>query len=180
MPNLLLAQNHYPEFFKTLKIIAVDEWHELLGSKRGVQVELAVSRMINIQYSTNNIQCSIWGIRATIGNLQQAKQVLLSTLFSSPTGGGREGAIITANIKKKIEIESILPDEIEKYPWAGHIGIKLVHKVIPIVEEATTTLIFINTRGMSEQWYQAILNTAPELAGVIALHQGSVEQELRS
>src|SRR6476619_6449875 len=44
--HLLLAQKGYPEIFKTLKIIAVDEWHELLGSKRGVQVELALSRII--------------------------------------------------------------------------------------------------------------------------------------
>ena len=45
---LLLAQKNYPSFFKSLKIIAVDEWHELLGSKRGVQVELAISRLLAI------------------------------------------------------------------------------------------------------------------------------------
>ena len=45
--HLLLAQKNYPEFFATLKIIAVDEWHELLGSKRGVQVELAISRLVS-------------------------------------------------------------------------------------------------------------------------------------
>ena len=44
--HLLLAQKNYPEVFQTLKIIAVDEWHELIGSKRGVQVELAISRII--------------------------------------------------------------------------------------------------------------------------------------
>ena len=42
--HLLLAQKGYPEIFKTLKIIAVDEWHELLGSKRGVQVELGIEQ----------------------------------------------------------------------------------------------------------------------------------------
>ncbi|MDB5222545.1 MAG: ligase-associated damage response box helicase [Chitinophagaceae bacterium] len=166
--HLLLAQIHYPDFFKSLKIIAVDEWHELLGGKRGVQVELAISRLVGL-----NPKLNLWGISATIGNLEQAREVLLSPIFD-------KGVIVTAEIKKKIEIESIIPDEIETYPWAGHIGIKLVHKVIPIIEQSTTTLIFINTRGMSEQWYQAILNAAPELAGVIALHHGSVEHELRS
>jgi ATP-dependent Lhr-like helicase len=78
--HLLLAQKNYPEFFGSLKIIAVDEWHELLGSKRGVQVELAISRIVNAQYSTFNVQCSIWGISATIGNLEQAKEVLLCPL----------------------------------------------------------------------------------------------------
>ena len=44
--HLLLAQKGYADFFSSLKIIAVDEWHELLGSKRGVQVELAISRIV--------------------------------------------------------------------------------------------------------------------------------------
>ena len=91
----------------------------------------------------------------------------------------RDRVIVKANIKKQITVESVLPDEIENYPWAGHLGIKLIHKVIPIIEASTTTLIFINTRGMSERWYQELLNHAPELAGAIALHHGSIEQELR-
>jgi ATP-dependent helicase Lhr and Lhr-like helicase len=167
--HLLLAQKDNPAIFQSLKIIAVDEWHELLGSKRGVQVELAVSRISSIP---KDEACSVWGISATVGNLEQAKEVLLFPL-------GEEGVIVKANIKKNIEVIPIIPDEIERYPWAGHLGIKLVERVIPIINENRTTLIFINTRGMSERWYQTLLDTAPELSGVIALHHGSMEPELR-
>jgi ATP-dependent Lhr-like helicase len=90
----------------------------------------------------------------------------------------QKGIIVRARVNKKIEIRSVLPDEIENYPWAGHLGIKLAHKILPILQESKTTLIFINTRGMSEQWYQALLHIAPELSGVIALHHGSIEMEL--
>ncbi|HEY5771326.1 MAG TPA: ligase-associated DNA damage response DEXH box helicase, partial [Chitinophagaceae bacterium] len=175
--HLLIGQKGYAEIFSSLKIIAVDEWHELIGSKRGVQVELALSRIINVQRSMLNVQCSIWGISATIGNLQEAKEVLLAPLSARRGVGGE--AIIHAEMKKQIEVESIFPDEIENYPWAGHLGIKLVHKILPIIHESKTTLIFINTRGMSEIWYQQILNASPDLAGAIALHHGSVERELR-
>ena len=179
--HLLLAQKNYPEIFKSLKIIAVDEWHELLGSKRGVQVELAISRIVNCKLSMMNGELSknkdslltIWGISATIGNLEEAKTVLLSPLKT-------EGVIVKANIKKNIQIESIIPDEIENYPWAGHLGLRLVHKVIPIIQQSRTTLIFINTRGMSETWYQLLLTTSPDLAGVLALHHGSIDRELRT
>lgn len=178
--HLLLAQKGYPEIFQQLKIIAVDEWHELLGSKRGVQVELAVSRIVGSLQSAINSQSlpiahcslSLWGISATIGNLEQAKDVLLSPLNT-------DGVIVRSKMQKNIKVESVFPDEIEKYPWAGHLGIKLVDKVIPIIHNSRTTLIFINTRGMSEMWYQALLNAAPELAGAIALHHGSIDQELR-
>jgi ATP-dependent helicase Lhr and Lhr-like helicase len=185
--HLLLAQKGYADYFTSVKIIAVDEWHELMGSKRGVQVELALSRIVNSQkpiagsneqltttsqLKTNDYRLCIWGISATIGNLEEAKEVLLSSL-------NRNGLIVKAEMKKRIAVESILPDEIEKYPWAGHLGIKLIYKIIPIIEQSTTTLIFINTRGMSERWYQELLNHAPQFAGAIALHHGSIEQELR-
>jgi ATP-dependent Lhr-like helicase len=167
--HLLLAQKGYGEVFAPLRVIAVDEWHELLGSKRGVQVELALSRIIGVKEGG----CSIIGISATIGNLEQAKEVLLASV-------GDEGFIVRALIDKPIDVESILPDEIEKYPWAGHLGLKLIHKVIPILEQSKTTLIFINTRGMSETWYQSLLTVAPDLAGAIALHHGSIDRALRN
>ena len=171
--HLLLAQKNYPEIFRSLKTIAVDEWHELLGSKRGVQVELAVSRIVNSQWSMADTKPSVWGISATIGNLDEAKEVLLSPLHKA-------GVIVKANLQKQIEVESIIPDEIEKYPWAGHLGIKLAHKLIPIIQQSRTTLIFINTRGMSETWYQTLLDVCPELAGSIALHHSSIDRELRT
>ena len=170
--HLLLAQKNYNEHFKTLQLIAIDEWHELMGSKRGVQVELALSHIVPIVEKAQQKQCGIWGISATIGNMEEAKEVLLSVLQ-------KEGVIVKANMKKQIIVEAILPDEIENYPWAGHLGIKLAHKIVPIIEESKTTLVFINTRGMSERWYQELLNHAPQLAGAIALHHGSIEQELR-
>ena len=188
--HLLLAQKGYVAYFKSLKILAVDEWHELIGSKRGVQVELAISRInaiCNSQFAigskdidgklpTANCQLSLWGISATIGNLDEAKEVLLSPIVSK---GLKSDVIVKAKLKKNVMIESVFPDEIEKYPWAGHLGIKLVEKVIPIIHNSQTTLIFINTRGMSERWYQALLDTAPDLAGAIALHHGSIEHDLR-
>jgi ATP-dependent Lhr-like helicase len=206
--HLLLAQKNYAELFKTLRIIAVDEWHELLGSKRGVQVELAISRIVNCKWkmetdsywdeevkkaqqkTTNHKQqtISVWGISATIGNLEEAAEVLLSSVNEQWTKEEERNTkkeirkkknIIRADIKKQVIIESVLPDEIEKYPWAGHLGIRLAHKIIPIIQKSTSMLIFINTRGMAETWYQTLLNIAPELAGAIALHHGSIEQELR-
>lgn len=186
--HLLLAQKDNSLLFKQLKIIAIDEWHELLGSKRGVQVELAISRIVNIKHeSSSNIKSSkllpstlhskpytvsVWGISATIGNLDEAKEVLMSSLK-------QKGVTVKAKLDKKIDIESIIPDEIEKYPWAGHLGLKLAERVIPIIKQSITTLIFINTRGMSERWYQTLLTIAPDLAGAIALHHGSIEHELR-
>lgn len=179
--HLLLAQKNYPSTFINLKIIAVDEWHELLGSKRGVQIELAISRLIGL-WQLNKLKAKtppqIWGISATIGNLQEAKDVLLYPL-KLIFGDEIFGQLVVANLNKQIQVHSIIPEPIENYPWAGHLGLKLASKLIPIIEASTTTLIFINTRGMAERWYQCILDEAPQLAGAIAIHHGSIEKDIR-
>ena len=167
--HMLLSQKNYPDFFKDVKCIVVDEWHELLGSKRGVQMELALSRLKAIAS-----QLKIWGISATIGNMDQALHVLLGSHYYK-----EKYKVIRANIEKKIEILSIFPDSVERMPWAGHLGIHLLEKVIPIVKQSTSTLIFTNTRSFAEIWYQKMLAVAPELSGLIAMHHGSIGKELR-
>ncbi|MFS4481843.1 ligase-associated DNA damage response DEXH box helicase [Hyunsoonleella sp. 2307UL5-6] len=165
--HLLFSQKKNSRWFKALQCVVVDEWHELLGNKRGVLTELVVSRLLTL---SPNIK--IWGITATIGNLKDALDVLIP--FE-----GKKAVMITAKEKKKIKIESVLPDEVEILPWAGHLGKSMSSKIVPIIQKHNTTLIFTNTRGQSELWYQIILEAAPELAGQLAIHHGSIDLKLR-
>lgn len=166
--HILLAQKEYPKRFAGLHTVVVDEWHELLGSKRGVLVELGLSRLRGL----HGERLQTWGISATIGNLEEALDVLMGKTSHTT-------AIVRADVRKEIAVHCILPDEIEKYPWAGHMGLRLLHKVLPVIHNSRTTLLFTNTRGQSEIWYQQILKQCPELAGAIALHHGSIDSELR-
>jgi ATP-dependent helicase Lhr and Lhr-like helicase len=131
-------------------------------------MELALSRL-----KTLSPQLKVWGISATIGNMEQSLQILMG---HNPT---TKAKVIKAAIEKKVEVVSIFPDEVETLPWAGHLGIQLLDKVIPIVKESNSTLIFTNTRSFAEIWYQKILDQAPELSGLIAMHHGSISKELR-
>ena len=168
--HLLLATKGYPKIFKNCSAIVVDEWHELLGTKRGVQMELGLSRLRAL---SKNIR--IWGISATIGNLDQARQVLLG-----PDSEALEKSVlIKANLKKKITVKSIIPKEMETFPWRGHLGLRLLEDVIPIINNSKTTLLFTNTRSQCEIWFQKILEKHPEYAGEIAMHHGSINKETR-
>lgn len=164
--HLLIAQKQHQKFFKSLLCIVVDEWHELLSSKRGVMTELAVSRIFSYQKKLR-----IWGITATIGNLDEAMEVLIPYDIKKTK--------IVAKEKKKIEIKSVFPDDVEVLPWAGHLGTKLADKIIPIILESQTTLVFTNTRSQAEMWYQVLLNTHPDFAGQIAIHHSSVDKDIR-
>ncbi len=167
--HVLLSQSDYPNYLKNIKSIIVDEWHELIGTKRGVATELAISR---IKKLTEN-KVKIWGISATIGNLPQAKRVLLGEDYY------KQAVSIHSEVEKDISVESVLPEDIVDFPWAGHLGTKLLDKVVPIIKKSETTLLFTNTRSQTELWYQAVLKEAPDLAGVIAMHHGSMDQNIR-
>jgi ATP-dependent Lhr-like helicase len=166
--HVLLAQKNYRRHFKNLNSVIVDEWHELLGSKRGIQTEIALSRLRGIQPDM-----SVWGISATIGNLSEAMAVLLGPEMKS------DSIIIKADIQKNIKAESVLPDEMENFPWHGHLGLKLLPKILPIIDDSRSTLIFTNTRAQSEIWFQNLLESRPDLAGTIAIHHGSLDRKVR-
>ena len=167
--HLLLSHKDAANYFRHMKGMIVDEWHELIGNKRGVQVELALSRLKSI----NDNKMKVWGISATIGNLEQARDVLLGTPLPEKL------AMVKASLPKNIVIESILPDEVETFPWGGHLGINLLDKVVPVIRKNKTTLLFTNTRSQTEIWYHNILNTYPEFAGIMAMHHGSIDNEVR-
>jgi ATP-dependent helicase Lhr and Lhr-like helicase len=201
--HIMLAQKDYPKLFENLQVVVADEWHELLGTKRGVQLELGLSKLKSLR--SNSLSSAdkthrsnrtslfpvrntfsplpnpqptplkIWGISATIGNLEQAAEVLLGNDVPH-----EQIKLIRAKLDKKIVINSIIPENIEEFSWAGHLGIKLLPQVMEIVAKSKTTLIFTNTRSQTEIWYQAILEKYPEYAGIMAMHHGSLDNELRN
>lgn len=130
---------------------------------------------ISLPFGEGRGGVSIWGISATIGNLEQAAEVLLGNNFPA-----NQIKMVRALIDKKLVIKSVIPPDIESYSWSGHIGIKLLPQVMEIVARSKTTLIFCNTRSQSEIWYHAILDNYPEYAGIMAMHHGSLDNELRN
>lgn len=168
--HILFGTQGHPKFFSHLQAVIVDEWHEMVGTKRGNQMELALARLRML-----SPEFRIWGISATLGNLEQAAEVLLTT-----TGRWPKWSCIEADAHKSYELSAVLPDQNgPRLPWAGHVGLTLIDQVIKIIQSHESVLVFTNTRAQSEIWYRAILEKAPDLAGTIALHHGSLAVEIR-
>ncbi len=164
--SLLLSYADGARQFRHLDAVIVDEWHELLGTKRGVQLELCLARLRHLAPGLR-----VWGLSATLGNLQQALAVLLG-----PSGGGR---LIAGEQPKTTRIRSALPPAIERFPWAGHLGVALLDQVVAALEHAATTLLFTNTRSQAELWFEALTRARPDWLGAVALHHGSIDRGLR-
>ncbi|MEJ8858972.1 ligase-associated DNA damage response DEXH box helicase [Variovorax robiniae] len=163
---VMLSRADARDVLGTLRMVVVDEWHELLGNKRGVQVQLALARLRR----WNPALC-VWGMSATLGNLPEAMHTLL--------GNRQDGVIVQGQVPKQLVIDSLLPGRAERFPWGGHLGLTMLPQVIEEVANSSTTLVFTNTRSQAEIWYQAMLEARPEWAGVIALHHGSLDRAVR-
>jgi ATP-dependent Lhr-like helicase len=169
--SLLLTWADAASLFDNLELVVVDEWHELMASKRGVQTELALARLRRWRPSLRT-----WGLSATLGNLDTARDTLLGV---SPQGFERTGRIIRGLVPKGLEVDSLIPETMERFPWSGQIGLRLLPEVIQAIEEGNTSLVFTNTRATAELWFQALLGARPDWAGIIALHHGSLDRETR-
>jgi ATP-dependent Lhr-like helicase len=193
--TLLLTRADSPALFAGLQFVVVDEWHELIGNKRGVQVQLALARLKRFARSAarqsgaaprseagggepgnlapapgSEAKLPIWGLSATLGNSREAMHALLAA---------HDGVLVEGRIDKEIVVDTLLPDDAGRFPWGGHLGIKMLEPVVREIAASGTTLVFTNTRSQAEIWYQAILEAKPKWAGLIALHHGSLDKEVR-
>ncbi|HEX2781888.1 MAG TPA: ligase-associated DNA damage response DEXH box helicase, partial [Gemmatimonadaceae bacterium] len=167
--SLLLSRADARELFAELRLVVVDEWHELLGTKRGVQVELALARLRALRPGVRT-----WGLSATIGNLDEAADTLLGVgVRSTPP------RIVRGVEPKEVIVDALIPPVVERFPWAGHLGTQMLPQVVASIEEGESAIVFTNTRSQTEIWYQAILAARPDWAGRIALHHGSLDRARR-
>ena len=163
--SLLLSRADAAHALGSVQAVVVDEWHELVGNKRGVQTQLSLARL-----KTFNPALVIWGMSATLGNLTEAMHTLL---------GRTQGTLVQGQVPKKLIIDTLLPDVAARFPWAGHLGLTMLPQVIAEIAVSATCLVFTNTRSQAELWYQAILQAQPDWAGLIALHHGSLDRSVR-
>ncbi len=166
--SLLLSYATTAQQLGQVKAVIVDEWHELVGSKRGVQLQLCLARLRSITPLLR-----VWGLSATIGNLDQAARVLL---------GEQEGSracMVDGRLPKEVRIRGLIPADVGRFPWSGHIGLSVLPQVIATIEAAASTLLFTNTRAQAERWFEALLSKRHDWIGKIALHHGSLHPALR-
>lgn len=170
--SLLLTREQAREELGGVHTVIVDEWHELLGNKRGVQVQLALARLRHWEP-----KLAVWGLSATLGNLEEAADVLVG-------GGARRPqdrpVLVRGRIDKQLVIDTLLPEHPGRFSWAGHLGAQMLQPLVAELEASSTALVFTNTRSQAETWFQLLLRERPEWAGLIALHHGSLDKEVRA
>jgi ATP-dependent helicase Lhr and Lhr-like helicase len=170
--SLMLTRENAREELEGVEYVVIDEWHELIGSKRGVQAQLALARLWRF-----NPGLLAWGLSATLGNLHEAMEVLCWPARALPAAP--PPALVRGRIDKNLVLDTLIPPDPGKYSWAGHLGARMQQPVVDEIAKSGTTLVFTNVRSQAEIWYQLLLEARPDWAGEIALHHGSLDRATR-
>lgn len=163
--TLMLTRASAQQDLAGVHTVIVDEWHELLGNKRGVQVQLALARLRHW-----NPQLVVWGLSATLGNSAEAMATLV---------GDAQGQLVVGRVPKDLAIDTLLPADVGRFSWGGHLGAQMQMPVVEEIERSGPTLVFTNVRSQAEAWYQLLLAARPDWAGLVALHHGSLDKSVR-
>ena len=163
--SLMLTRDQAQSELAGVHTVVVDEWHELIANKRGVQVQLALARLRRW-----NQGLVVWGLSATLGNVDEAMLTLC----------GPDALRVQGRVEKALRIDTLLPHEPGRFSWGGHLGAQMLQPVVDEIERCSTALIFTNTRSQAEIWYQLLLQARPDWAGIVALHHGSLDKEVRA
>ncbi len=163
--SLMLTRENAPQELAGVHTVIVDEWHEAIGNKRGVQIQLAIARLRRF-----NPGLVVWGLSATLGNLGDAMHALV---------GPGPARLVQGRTPKNLIIDTLLPADPGRFSWGGHLGAQMQQPVVDEIERSSTTLVFTNTRSQAEIWYQLLLRARPDWAGVVALHHGSIDKSTR-
>lgn len=170
--SILLTRESAAEQLGRLRGVIVDEWHELLHSKRGSQTELALARLRRFAPGLRT-----WGLSATLSNLDEAARAV--TGMTGPGGGPAPFTLVRAEIDRPVIVDSVLPRPGDRFPWAGHMGLTMLARVIESIDPEVATLLFTNTRSQAERWYQGLRLTRPEWEPILGLHHGSIDRDAR-
>ena len=164
--SVMLSNERAPALFSSLRAVIVDEWHELLGTKRGTQTELALARLRRFAPGVRT-----WALSATLANLEEAARHAVGT--------GATPTLVGADLERPVEVETLLPEAVDTFPWAGHLGYAMLSRVAARLDPRESTLVFTNTRAQAERWFEGLRFARPEWGPLLALHHGSIDRDER-
>jgi ATP-dependent helicase Lhr and Lhr-like helicase len=86
---------------------------------------------------------------------------------------------VSAATPRSLTLQTVLPEPGERFPWAGHLGLSQLARVMQVLASARTSLLFTNTRAQAELWHRALESIWPDDPATLALHHGSLDPKLR-
>src|SRR5712664_2681893 len=163
---LLLTAERSREMLRTARVVIVDEIHAVLESRRGAHLALSLERLDHV--CGRRLQRV--GLSATQKPIEEVARFLVGSEESDCT-------IVDRGHKRKIDLEIEVPGSPLEAVMSAEVWQETYKRLVELVESHRTTLIFVNTRRLSER--MAFQLSERLGAEHVAAHHGSLAKEVR-
>lgn len=175
--NLMLSSHGGRSLLGGLRTVILDEIHAVAGTKRGVYLMSAVDRLVRLSGEFQRIAISATvkpmdRVAAFVGGLE------LDGLPEAPVYTSRPVATLQSSANKVYDFKVIFPESAANKAPEDKIWEPLVDELKAIIHENRSTLIFTNSRALSEKITLKINAGEPELLAYA--HHGSLSREIRT
>jgi ATP-dependent Lhr-like helicase len=169
---LILTSKNGREMLSEVHTLIVDEVHALVGSKRGSHLALSMERLAAL---TSGDLVRI-GLSATQKPIETVARFLIGHGRDDETGAP-DCTIINTGHRRELDLSVEVPRSPLTAVMSNEVWDEIYEKLEELIRVHKTTLIFVNTRRLSERMTHNL--TERFGANVIAAHHGSISKELR-
>src|SRR2546426_896548 len=163
---LLLTAERSREMLRTARVVIVDEIHAVLESRRGAHLALSLERLDHV--CGRRLQRV--GLSATQKPIEEVARFLVGSEES-------DCAIVDRGHQRRIDLEIEVPGSPLEAVMSGEVWEEIYKRLVELIESHRTTLIFVNTRRLSER--MAFRLSERIGAEHVAAHHGSLAKEVR-
>lgn len=174
---LLLTAERSRKMLRSTRAVIVDEIHAVIESRRGAHLALSLERLDHV--CGHRIQRV--GLSATQKPIEEVASFLVGSSPVEPnsllaTSSGSP-AIIDAGHLRELDLGIEVPDSPLEAVMAAEAWQEVHERLVALIEQHRTTLVFVNTRRLAERLARALSERLGEDA--VTSHHGSLARDVR-
>ena len=174
---LLLTSASGRAMLASVSTLIVDEIHAMLGDKRGSHLALSIERLEDLAGQAGRMPIQRIGLSATQKPVETVANYLTGTIQEAKA----DCEIIDAGFRRNMEISVEVPGSPLSAVMSAEVWEELYQRLVELILAHNTTLVFVNTRRLSERLALALGERLGERLGegVVSAHHGSMSRDHR-
>jgi ATP-dependent helicase Lhr and Lhr-like helicase len=172
---LLLSSASGRAMLANVATVIVDEIHAMLGDKRGSHLALSIERLQNLVLKNSGQGLQRIGLSATQRPIEMVAKYLVGN--NNCQQGIVDCEIIDAGFRRRMDIRLEVPGSPLSALMSNEVWEELYQRLVELISSHQTTLVFVNTRRLSERLALALAERLGNEA--VCSHHGSMSKDLR-
>lgn len=172
---LLLTSASGRAMLANVSTLIVDEIHAMLGDKRGSHLALSIERLQRLVQKNAGQRLQRIGLSATQRPIEMVAKYLVGN--SNYGDDHIDCEIVDAGFRRALDIRVEVPGSPLTALMSNEVWEELYKRLVELISTHQTTLVFVNTRRLSERLALALSERLGEDA--VCSHHGSMSKELR-